>query len=447
MERRRPIIGPLKVDEIHSGGKGIGIWNEKKYFIPFVIPEEIIIAQTENRRLGFRTARIYEIIKESPKRVLPICTYFGLCGGCNFMHIDYNHQLLLKKQILQKAFEKYKILFKLDEEFEPALMNKNYRNKATYKLKYNCQTVLIGFHPAWDCKNIVDIEYCYLLQPSVNKAYKTIRRELKNFYTNTKDTSILAFTIRCNNKGNCQIIFEISNKYNENTIQFISSLKEHFESIGIHYFIRTDYRNKNYKIVNINQTEPFLYESLLNQNFRISPFTFFQNNVEITEKMLQYINKMIDFNKINILYDLYSGNGAISISLINNKSISLFAIESNLYAVNDAVYNSQGKSNHIHIHGDVLETFNQNFINESPKPDIIILDPPRSGTLIEIQKNIINAEPKIIVYVSCNPVSLAWNLQQLTLRYKITHVKTFDMFPQTHQFETVVILERIKTFV
>ncbi|MGQ9846289.1 MAG: 23S rRNA (uracil(1939)-C(5))-methyltransferase RlmD [Bacteroidales bacterium] len=439
----RPIIGPIKIEQIHSTGKGLGIWNNKNYYIPFAIPDEIIYAQTENRRLGFRTARITEIIEKSPHRKNPPCKYFGLCGGCNFMHIEYEHQLLLKKQILQNAFEKYNIPFVVDE-LEPALNNINYRNKAVYQIKYDAQTILVGFHPEWDHKNIIDIEFCYLLQPAINNAYKTIRRELICFYENTKDTSIRAFTIRCNRKDECQLIFELNKHYTENAILFISSLKEHFETIGIHYFIKNeDYQNTNYSITNISQTEPYLYETVLGVNLRISPLSFFQNNIEITEKMLRYISENVDFNKINVLFDLYSGNGAISLSLINHLPVRLFTIEGNLHAVNDAIHNSHGKSNHIHIHGDVLETFNQDFVNHYPKPDVLILDPPRSGTLIEIQKNILNAEPKIIVYVSCNPVSLAWNLQQLISKYKITHVKIFDMFPQTHQFETIVILERL----
>lgn len=446
MEIRRPIIGPLKIDELHSSGKGTGIWNEKKYFISFVIPDELIIAQTENRRLGFRTAKIYEIINKSSHRIQPVCPYFGACGGCDFMHIEYKHQLYLKKQILQKAFDKYKIPFKVNE-VEPALRNKNYRNKAVYQVKYDSQTILIGFHPEWDHKHVIDVEHCYLLQPILNSTYKIIRRELNSFYKNTKDTSIRAFTIRCNNKEECQLIFELNKNYTENSILFISSLKEYFKTIGIHYYvINEDYRNTNYSIVNICQTEPYLYENILGVNLRISPSTFFQNNVEITEKILRYIGENVDFNKINVLFDLYSGNGTISLSLINHLPIKLFTIEGNLHAVNDAIYNSHGKINHVHIHGDVLETFNSNFINHYPKPDAIILDPPRSGTLIEIQKNIINAKPKTIVYISCNPISLAWNLQQLISNYQITHVKIFDMFPQTHQFETIVILERIINF-
>lgn len=446
MENKRPIIGPIKIEDIHSGGKGIGIWNDKKYYIPFTIPEEIIIAQTENRRLGFRTARIFEIIKGSPYRIQPLCQYFGLCGGCNFMHIEYKHQLFLKKQILQRAFDKYKIPFQVNE-VEPAAANKNYRNKAVYQVKYDSQTILVGFHPEWDHKHIIDVKYCYLLQPTINNTYEIIRRKLNSFYENTNDTSIRAFTIRCNSKGECQLIFELNKHYTENSILFISSLKEHFENIRIHYFIMNeDYRNRNYTIANISQSELYLYENILGVNLRISPSTFFQNNVEITEKILRYISENVDLNKINVLFDLYSGNGTISISLINHLPISLFAIEGNIHAVNDAVYNSHGNNNHIHIHGDVLDTFNQNFIKNHPQPDVLILNPPRSGTLIEIQKNIINAKPKTIVYISCNPVSLAWNLQQLISNYQITHVKIFDMFPQTHQFETIVILERIINF-
>ncbi len=435
----RPTIGPVKIEEIHSSGKGIGIWNDKKYYIPFTIPKEIVNAQTENRRLGFRTGRITEIVKESQLRVQPSCMYFGICGGCNFMHIEYKHQLRLKKHILQEAFNKYNISYIVDE-VEPALENTHYRNKATYQIKYGPQNIIIGFHPEWEQKNVIDIEYCYLLQTSINNIYKTIRNELKTFYENKKDTSIYSFTIRCNKKGNCQVIFELIKDYSENSISFISKLKKLSDTIGIHYFVREDFSSKDYKVVHINETEPFLYENIFDTSLRISPFTFFQNNLEITEKILRYIKENVVFNKIDTLFDLYSGNGTISLSLINNLPINLYAIEGNLHAINDAIYNSRGETNHIHILGDVLETFNQSFINNYPKPDILILDPPRSGTLIEIQKTIMNAKPETIIYISCNPISLAWNLQQLCENYIIKGLKAFDMFPQTHQLETVVIM-------
>lgn len=444
MELNRPIIGPVKIDEIHSSGKGVATWNEKKYYIPHALLGEEYFVITENRRLGFRTAKIISIDKSSNIRIIPPCKYYGLCGGCNFMHIDYQGQLTIKQNILKRAFEKYQITSDIPDAIstsEPL----NYRNKATFKVLYSSNRIQIGFHPEWTKNELIEIETCYLLKPIINEYFLKISYAIRQFNYKKNNSEILSFTLRSNSNNKVMLIIETKQQPSNELHLFFNQLATILKpEDSFYYFIKPIEKNTYPYAIHIQNTAPFLYQNILYLKLRISPFTFFQNNIEITEKILFFIKKYIDFNITRTIFDLYSGNGTMSLPLIQGKKIQLWAIEGNLSAINDAMYNSLNNPHHHHILGDVLQTFTPDFLTQTPRPDLIIIDPPRSGTLIEIQKNIIKANPNIIVYISCNPVSLAWNLQQLTVYYRIKHLKIFDMFPQTHQFETVVILERIK---
>ncbi len=443
METNRPIIGPLKVTEIHSSGKGVAVWNEKKYFIPYTLPNEEYMVQTENRRLGFRTAKIISIEKQSEARVQPQCPYYGLCGGCNFMHIRYEEQLAIKRTILENAFEKYQVPF-----HEPNTISADepfyYRNKATYQILYKNEVIQIGFHPEWLKNELIEIKTCLLLRPIINEYFNNISQAIRQFYYESQCADILSFTIRSNRQNNVMLIIEIKQEPSDVILSFFSQLKKTAlkSNDAFYYFVKPQNKRIYPHAIHINDTVPYLFERILEKTLRISPFSFFQNNVEITEKILRYLIHTLDFEKIHTVFDLYSGNGTMSLPLIKDYEMELYAIEGNPSAIDDAIFNSANKENHHHILGDVLQTFTKEFVESAPHPNLIILDPPRSGTLIEIQKNIIKAKPEFIAYISCNPVSLAWNLQQLITDYQIKDVQLFDMFPQTHHFETVVILEK-----
>jgi len=175
--------------------------------------------------------------------------------------------------------------------------------------------------------------------------------------------------------------------------------------------------------------------------FQVSPSTFFQPNPLQALNIYKIIREFAQVSNHDFVYDLYSGAGTITCYLAKDSG-HIIGIEGSLVAVNDAIENSRINkiSNISFISGDILETFNPEFIKKNGKPDLIILDPPRSGTLIEIKKAMLWAEPSKIIYVSCNPVSLAWDMKQLTEKYEISAIQPFDMFPHTHQLETVVLL-------
>ncbi len=428
----RPVIENATIEGIHFSGNHFTIHNEKNYFVPKVLSGEIVTLQTQNRRLGFRTAKAIQIIQPSPLRTKVDCPYYENCGGCNFLHILYTEQLRLKQTIIHNAFAKYSVTSP-PVEVSAVKNNLYYRNKATYRIQIKENKVISGFHPLWDSKNILNINHCLIIKKEINQLNLTVKKWLQENLPLAK--LLFSYSIRYSETGNAIVIFESKDNITVDN-EIFNPIRQFFS--GIYIKQPDSFRKIDEKIV--------FHERLNNVYLKIHPLSFFQNNYECTIKIIDFIKDNLPINNNDVIYDLYSGNGSLSLTLPVNKTNSIIGIDNNPYSINDARYNASLlplNQNFQYIIGDILESFNDNLFSQYLSPTIIILDPPRSGTLIEIQKQIIRSGCQYIVYVSCNPVSLAWNLQQLLSYYQIKAIQAFDMFPQTHQVETVVILERI----
>jgi 23S rRNA (uracil1939-C5)-methyltransferase len=187
----------------------------------------------------------------------------------------------------------------------------------------------------------------------------------------------------------------------------------------------------------------YLTEEIESLQFRFGPRSFYQPNPLQAASIYRNIDSLLKLTGKEFIVDLYTGVGTIACFLAK-KSSKVIGIEGSAEAISFAKTNAT--TNNLHntsfITGDILETFKPNFVDAVGNPDVVILDPPRSGTLIEIKKTILYASPKKVVYVSCNPVSLAFDLTMLIQGYKIMEIQPFDMFPHTHHLETVVLLEK-----
>lgn len=423
----RPIINDVLIHDIHFSGNFVFTVNNKNYYVPKVISGEVIDAIVHNRRLGYRTAQVIKIKIPSKHRIPILCKYYETCGGCNFLHIHYDEQLNLKRKIVHKAFEKYKIPYTINLPIE-APIKTYYRNKATYAVEYKNSRTISGFHPFWE-KSIIDIEHCYILKTEINQLHQIVKKWLSK-----TNIPIESYIIRTNSLNESILIIKLPT----DIISFSFDYQELIPFFtGIYYSIDDQFYV-------IEQQKDF-YEIAFGQHIQLHPLAFFQNHSAVAEQIVNYIKQNIPFDNKTI-YDLYSGIGYFSLLLnLDNRHRFIIGIDNNYHAIQAAQHNAKTLSVHnTHfIKGDVLKTFTLQLFEKFPLPDIIILDPPRSGTLIEVLKTIIKSNAEYIVYIGCNPVSLAWNLTFLLPYYQIIDVQLFDMFPQTHQIETVVILKRI----
>jgi 23S rRNA (uracil1939-C5)-methyltransferase len=196
------------------------------------------------------------------------------------------------------------------------------------------------------------------------------------------------------------------------------------------------------EIIPFGETEPYLYKMIGGNRFRVHASSFFQPNVHQAEKIFGTIREWAGLNGTENVYDLYTGVGTIALFLAPGAK-QVTGIEGSAVAIEDAQNNARmnGIENVNFMTGDILETFKPDFLQRKGKADLIVLDPPRSGTLIEIKKTINTSGAKKVIYLSCNPVSLAFDLKQLTEVYRVTRIQPFDMLPHTHHLETLVMLE------
>ena len=425
----RKIIHNVRIVDICYLGNHYFIHNGKKYYISRALKDEIVDARILNKRLGYRIAEIESIIEKSPYRIIPVCSYYNICTACDFLHVIYNEQLKLKINILKQSLNKYNIDFS-DIEIIPSLSQINYRNNATFKVFNINDKLTTGF--VTSDKRFKEIDNCYLLNNRVNELNLIIRHWLNEKAEFAKYIS--GFTIRINSNDESIVIF-LTDKKDKIDCNIFKDLEKYF--IGI--YIKAE--NNFYCITE----KKYFSEKINGIKFRIHPLSFFQNNYSIASEIVNFLNTKLCFEN-KIIYDLYCGNGFISLSLKTNNRSKILGIDNNQYAINDAKQNAkllQDKGESVYICGDVLKTFNEDFLLENPKPDIIILDPPRFGALIEVMKNIVRSKAEYVIYISCNPVSLAWNLSLIIENYKIQSLVVFDMFPQTKHLESVAILKRI----
>lgn len=396
---------------LNNEGEGVAKINDKIVFIKNALPLEKVKIKIIEIKKNYARGEIIKLITVSEKRLKSKCPYFNECGGCALMHIPLENQLEFKKEKIENIFKKI-----CKEEIKVSEIKNfnsfNYRNKVVFKVKKD----KIGFYKS-KSNDIVDVKKCIISDENINHSLKLIRK----FIENHKDNKITEIMIRtCDNK----VMIALDN-IDEN-------LKEEF----IHLFDETKvtsiYIGKNlYGIKTLIQT-------INNLKFNVSKKSFFQINIEVASKIYNEILKYIDNE--DVLVDLYSGTGTISL-LTANKAKEVIGIE----VIKDAILDA--KENMI-LNNIKNVTFKcgkvEKLIDEIKnfKIKTIIMDPPRSGSDKKTLKNIIDLKPKKIIYMSCNPVTLARDYDYLKDYYEIKEIKAFDMFPHTYHVECVCVMGR-----
>ncbi len=446
--QRKTVKGPVKLVQIHSSGRCMAIHDEKNVFMDNGIPGEEVLFTTQRRKLGFRTGSIARILLPSKFRIYPYCIHSKECGGCPWQHIEYSNQLTLKSEILVNALKKYNIPFTDIPKVIPSPMLHFYRHRMEYSFS---APDILGFHSSEDSKSVNDILECYL-QPRMSraicefiKAYSYSRSV--EYYDAQADSGFLrSLSIRINKDGQIMLVLGLHRDDPGLREKLMTDLMKKFKQIvSLNYTVHLSPRHSQLhgEICTFKGTQPYIMETSGEFKFRIHASSFFQPNVAQAGNIFQTIREWAQAGKNDKVVDLYTGVGTIAHYLAKDAG-HVTGIEGSAQAIEDARANAEMnnlKNTHF-IQGDILKTFTTGFLRENGSPDLIVLDPPRSGTLIEIKKTINASGARKVIYLSCNPVSLAFDLKQLTEVYHITRIQPFDMLPHTHHLETVVMLER-----
>lgn len=466
-------IVELTIEKYAFEGKGIAkidLTDKTKKFVVFVnyaYPGDIVKAQIIKRKNEYAEARIIEIISPSKERGKPLCKYFGICGGCKHQDLDYHYQIKYKQEQVKEIFEKLgKFIDILIEDIVPSEKKFFYRNKMEFSFSekkwltkeqlethknYN-NNFALGLHIPKIIDKVLDIDECFLQSEQSN----SILNFTRNFF---KERNVSIYSFKTNSGYLRNLVIRHSSKTNEIMVNLVTFYED--ENLMIEYvntlinnfpFITTIVNNINTKkaMVAIGEYEKIfygngnIYDFIGKYKFRISPNSFFQTNTNQAEKLYQIVLKYAELKGNEIVYDLYAGAGTISI-FISAHCKKVFAFENVESAIIDAEENK--KINNINNVKFILADLYKSIIplvekENLPKPDLIILDPPRSGLHKNTIDDVIKLNPGKIVYVSCNPTTQVRDIKMFVdSNYKLMKMKPVDMFPHTYHIENVALLE------
>ncbi|MEF9918726.1 MAG: 23S rRNA (uracil(1939)-C(5))-methyltransferase RlmD [Eubacterium sp.] len=433
------------VDITHSG-EGVGREENMIVFVDGGVPGDKAEVEITTLKKTYALGKILNIIEPSPERVEPACPYFGKCGGCQLLHVNYAEQLRIKGKMVKDAIERIGDLKTV--EVEPVIGMENptrYRNKAQYKIDKKG----MGFYEK-KSHHIIPITDCLTQPKSCSDVIKTFNELVK-----TAELSIYNEHVR---KGYLRGILQRTNLAGENMIIIIVNGKSLSKKEIMIDAILKGIPNVKSIFVNVNTSkgnailgkksthiygQMRLDEVIGELHYSISPNSFFQVNSIQTKVLYDLVKKMADLKGSETLFDLYCGTGTIGLYLAKGAK-EIYGIEIVGDAVRDARENAELNKieNATFIEGKAeIET--GKLVEKGIKPDIIVLDPPRKGCEPEILEMIHTLKTKKVIYVSCNPSTLARDLKIMAENgYNVDTIQPIDLFPGTGHVETVVKLTR-----
>ncbi len=470
-----PLLEHITIESVAAEGKCIFHYDDKVVFVPFCVPGDVVDVQITKKKHSFMEGRVERIISYSKVRETPMCEHFGICGGCKWQNLPYEEQLKAKQQ---QVFDQLTRIGKVElPPFQPILgsvKTKEYRNKLEFgcanKRWYtkeeiaalppkeegqegNLSESAIGFHITGAFDKIYPIKKCWLMDDLHNEIRNEISRYAKensiSFYDIRAQHGLLRdLMMRNSNTGEFMLLVQFH--YDEEgdeqkAMQLLQHIADTFPQITSLIYVDNQKGNDTFgdlELTTFKGTD-FIYETMEDLKFKVGPKSFYQTNTDQAYHLYCVARSFAQLTGSELVYDLYTGTGTIA-NFVAHQAKQVIGIEYVPEAIEDAKENSHvnGINNTLFYAGDMKDILTDDFIQGHGQPDVIITDPPRAGMHADVVKVILNASPKHIVYVSCNPATQARDLQLMDADYKVAAVQPVDMFPHTPHVENVVLLER-----
>lgn len=428
-------------------GKGLIQHKGKIYEVPNLIKGEE--AEIELIRKGkYTDVKLTRILKPSKDRVKAPCPYYDACGGCHLQHMSETAQNSFKEEAvraLMKPFAKVNPIIVMDGP-------NNYRNKShfTFNEKRNGK-VVSGMYSEYS-HELIEIDRCLINNEMADEIAKTVKDLMKSFKMRAYDEDtgrgflrhILVRTGYYSKE--VMVVLVVASPMFKGKNNFVKALRKAHPEIKT---IVMNINNKKTSMV-LGDREEVLFgsgkisDSLLGKRFNLSSKSFYQINVPQTEKLYKAALEMAELKGSETIIDAYSGIGTIGI-IASDKVKSVIGVELNKTAVKDAITNAKiNKVKNVRFFTGDAGEFMVKMANEGKKLDLVIMDPPRSGSDEKFLTSVVKLSPKKVVYISCNPVTQARDLKVLTGRgYKVTKVQPVDLFPKTYHVENICLLEKV----
>ena len=442
--------------------------NELVIFVPYVVPGDVVDLQVKRKKNHYAEAVAVKFHEKSPLRTEPFCSHFGVCGGCKWQCLSYEEQLKYKQK---QVFDNLTRIGKVElPEFRPILGSEKtrfYRNKLEFTfsnkrwlteeevkqdVKYD-QMNAVGFHIPGAFDKVLAIDKCWLQDDISNQIRNAVRdyayaHDFPFFDLRTQEGLLRNIMVRTSSTGElmvvlqCKVTDDEGRRKMEEILQFMA---DSFPQITSLMYVINNKCNDTIGDLDVEvfKGNDHIFEEMEGLRFKVGPKSFYQTNSEQAYNLYKVAREFAGLTGNELVYDLYTGTGTIA-NFVARQARKVVGIEYVPEAIEDAKVNSalNGIDNTLFYAGDMKDILTNDFIAEHGRPDVIITDPPRAGMHNDVIDVILAAEPKRIVYVSCNPATQARDLQLLDGKYKVTAVQPVDMFPHTHHVENAVQLER-----
>ncbi len=429
----------LNIEKLVYGGDGLARLPAddrgpgKAVFVPFVLPGESVEATLQEDKPGFARAQLNRILTASPRRIDPRCPYFQRCGGCHYQHTDYEHQLEIKAAVLKENLRRIARL-ELDTELQVHPSPPwNYRNRSRFKV-HSAPQFALGYYK-FNSHELLAVEECPISSPLINRALAATWQlgragrvpagvQEIEFFANSDDTQLLA-EVYCLPETAAE--------------PFTADLKFALAEVsGVVFFTARSAKAEG-------QGEPkqlggsghLIYATKLD-SYRVSAGAFFQVNRHLTDELVDIVTGQRSPGATGTVLDLYAGVGLFS-SVLNREYERVIAVESSPTSHADLLYNSPANVKAVRA---TTEQYLENVAGKL-RPQLVVVDPPRSGLGERVIKGLVKLSAPRITYVSCDPATLSRDLARLLPSgYRVEEAHLVDLFPQTYHLESVFHLVR-----
>lgn len=454
----------LEIERFADRGKSVARTDGFVVFVPGGVPGDRVRARIIRKKRKYAEARVIDLLSASDLRSDPRCAHFGTCGGCQWQHVDYRAQADAKRQSVVDAFGRIAGLD--DLEVEPTLEAENtygYRNKMEFSFSAARwlteeeiasgdaldRSFALGLHVPGNFEKVLDLRECHLMGPWVSRLLNSIREIATSsgwdaWNVRTHEGYLRHLVVRASEAENeAMVNLVVSSRDDEREAAVAALLMEQFPEVST--FIVTLNRSLSQTAYGRNRTiygSGVIHDRIGDLRFRIAPESFFQTNTQQARRLYDCVVEMADFSASDRIFDLYCGTGSIALYVARHVfgvvGVELFR-ESVRAARTNAAEN--GIANALFEIGDVTDLIGP-LVEKHGAPDMVIVDPPRPGLHPKAVAALGSLAPGRIVYVSCNPQTMARDIGMLGDAYRVDRVRPVDMFPHTHHIEAVARLTR-----
>ena len=440
----------VDIKRLGINGEGIAYYQKLAIFIDDAIPGETVEIEVTDVNPKYSKGKVIRYIEKSKDRREPFCKYYNECGGCQLQHIDYQKTLEYKRELVFLSLQRYSTVNPRSFEIKKTIGMENplnYRNKSSLPVNFDGNKPYVGMY-AKNSNKLIKIDSCPIQHESLNKINETAcnmiqKNTLTCFNPKTKKGHVRYIVSRTSLANNYSQVSFILNEDSSKVKGLAQDMLGKNNIISVYKSVNNDLKSPEIFSKNIQKLngEDYIYEKLGKLNFALLPNAFFQLNPVQTVKLYDEVKKACKSTKDTVIWDCYCGVGTISLWL-SDKAKKVIGFDINKQSISSAKENlalNKNINNVEFYERDLTQTLPKSLIEGDNKPDIIVADPPRTG-LNQLKDLILTVLPKQIIYISCNPSTLAKDIAVLSEKYNIKYIQPVDMFPYTAHVECVALL-------